>query len=92
MLKPPQIPKKRKRDFGDDDQDDLPILSPNLPVPLRNLCMWAKDALRNGATIHTTLSEEVFGSPRKVYVFRRDIYAMASMKELSGSCIVMYMR
>jgi hypothetical protein len=92
MLKPPQIPKKRKRDFGDDDQDDLPILPPNLPVPLRNLCLWAKDALRNGATIHTILSEQVFGSSRKVYVFRRDIYALANMKELSASCIVMYMR
>jgi hypothetical protein len=92
MLKWPQISKKRKKDFSDDDQDDFQILSPNVLVPLNNLCLWAKNALTNGATIHTTLSEQVFGFPRKTYIFRRDIYAMANMKELSASCIVMYIR
>ena len=82
---------KRKRDFCDDD-DDLQNLPPNTPEPLKKLCVWANEGLRNGATIQTTMSEQLFGSPRKTYIFRSDIYAMANMKELSASSIVMYMR
>ena len=83
---------KRKRDLCDDYEDDLQNLPLNMPEPLRKLCLWANDELRNGATIQTTLSEHIFGSPRKTYVFRSDLYAMANMKEVSASSIVMYMR
>lgn len=88
----PKKPRKRKRDFCDDYDEDLQNLPSNMPEALRKLCMWANDGLRVGATIQTIMSEQVFGSPRKTYVFRSDIYAMAHMKELSASCIVMYMR
>ncbi|PRQ32205.1 putative transposase, Tnp1/En/Spm [Rosa chinensis] len=88
-----KIGKKKRRDMYDDDfdHDDLDILPPKLPLPLKELCQWANTFLKNGVTIHTKLGEEIFGRPRKVAIFRRDVYAMAHMKEISNNIIEMYM-
>ncbi|KAM5546536.1 hypothetical protein ABKV19_002361 [Rosa sericea] len=62
-----KIVKKKRRDMYDDDfdHDDLDILPPKLPLPLKELCQWANRFLKNGVTIHTNLGEEIFGRPRK---------------------------
>ncbi|XP_062015019.1 uncharacterized protein LOC133731647 isoform X2 [Rosa rugosa] len=87
-----KIVKRKRRDMYEDfDHDDLDNLPPKLPLPLKELCQWANIFLKNGVTIHTTLGEEIFGRPRKVAIFRRDVYAMTHMKEISNSTIVMYM-
>ncbi|XP_062021676.1 uncharacterized protein LOC133738229 [Rosa rugosa] len=84
-------PKKRIRDSFDDDNEDLENLPTNLPLPVKDLCMWAKTELMDGATIHTTFGGEIFGHSRKAVIFRRDIYNMANMLEVSGGVIVFYM-
>ncbi|PRQ48818.1 hypothetical protein RchiOBHm_Chr2g0114971 [Rosa chinensis] len=88
-----KIMRRKKKDIYDDFfyHDDLDKLPLNLPPPLKTLATWANDNLKDEITIHTTLGEELFGYPKKVAIFRRDVYAMTNMKEFSGSCIVMYM-
>ncbi|XP_061993652.1 uncharacterized protein LOC133711563 [Rosa rugosa] len=85
------VKKKRREMYEDFDHDDLDNLPPKLPLPLKELCHWANIFLKNGVTIHTTLGEEIFGRPRKVAIFRRDVYALTHMKEISNNTIVMYM-
>ncbi|XP_040361933.1 uncharacterized protein LOC112164156 [Rosa chinensis] len=88
-----KIVKKRNRDiYDDDDHDDLQNLPAKLPLPLKMLCQWANTFLKDGFTIHTTLGEDLFGHPKKVAIFRRDVYAMTNMKEISNGSLVMYMR
>ncbi|XP_061990041.1 uncharacterized protein LOC133708584 [Rosa rugosa] len=87
-----KIVKKRNRDiYDDDDHDDLQNLPAKLPLPLKMLCQWANTFLKDGFTIHTTLGEELLGHPKKVAIFRRDVYAMTNMKEISNGSLVMYM-
>ncbi|XP_040371537.1 uncharacterized protein LOC112184523 isoform X2 [Rosa chinensis] len=87
-----KIVKKRNRDIYDDDHhDDLENLPVKLPLPLKMLCQWANTFLKDGVTIHTSLGEELFGHPKKVAIFRRDVYAMTNMKEILSSSLVMYM-
>ncbi|XP_040367479.1 uncharacterized protein LOC112180552 [Rosa chinensis] len=85
-----KIPNRPQKDMFD-DKEDLQILPSNLPAPLKDLCIWANIGLRNGATIHATFGPELFGHPHKAFVFRKDIYAMTHLLEISGSCIVFYM-
>ncbi|PRQ47017.1 putative transposase, Tnp1/En/Spm [Rosa chinensis] len=80
-------PKKRSKDSFDDDNEDLENLLTNLPLPVKDLCMWAKTGLMDGATIHTTFGGEIFGHSRKAVIFRRDIYNMANMLEVSGGAL-----
>ncbi|XP_061988645.1 uncharacterized protein LOC133712759 [Rosa rugosa] len=88
-----KIVRRKKKDTYDDffDHDDLDKLPPNLPPPLKTLATWANDNLKDGITIHTTLGEELFGYRKKVAIFRRDVYAMTNMEEVSAGCVVMYM-
>ncbi|XP_040361684.1 uncharacterized protein LOC121049161 [Rosa chinensis] len=87
-----KIVRRKKKDIYDEDfdHDDLDKLPPNLPPPLKTLATWANDNLKDGITIHITLGEELFGYLKKVAIFRRDVYAMTNMKEVSAGCIVMY--
>lgn len=84
--------KKRKRQAGGDEEYlDVKKLPADFPAPLKMLWLWAVDALGDGMTIAFNLEEKVFGIKKKAYLFKGDIYALATMNELSGSCITMYM-
>ena len=86
--------KKRKRKVGGDDDGyylDIKKLPANFPTKLKMLWMWAKDALGDEMTIAFNMEEKVFGIQRKAYLFKGDIYSLATMGELSGGTITMYM-
>jgi hypothetical protein len=86
--------KKRKRKVGGDDEDyhlDMKKLPEKFPAKLKMLWLWAKDALGDGMTIAFNMEEKVFGIQRKAYIFKGDIYSLATMSELSGGTITMYM-
>jgi hypothetical protein len=79
---------------GNDDDDyclDLKKLPPNFPAQLKMLWLWAIEALGNGMTIAFNMEDKVFGIQRKAYLFKGDIHALATMSELSGSIITMFM-
>ncbi|KAM5579715.1 hypothetical protein ABKV19_009475 [Rosa sericea] len=87
--------KKRKRteENDDDDEEDLDMTSlpPTIPPSLKAVCSWAKETLRNGNTIVCNFDEKIFGHASKTFVSKHDINNFVTMKEVSGSCICIYM-
>ncbi|PRQ45734.1 putative transposase, Tnp1/En/Spm [Rosa chinensis] len=86
--------KLRKRAEGNDDDEeedlDMQSLPPNVLTSLKIVCMWVKETLTNGKTIICTFDEKIFGKVSKTFVNKMDINNFATMKEVSGSCISIY--
>ena len=77
---------KKKKDVGGfaDDRLDLDNLPPNLPPPLHQLCTWANQSLKNGRTIHTTFGPDLFGYPKKIAIFRGEVYNFTKLMQISS--------
>lgn len=56
------------------------------------LCLWGEEAFKNGRTINFDMEPEVFGNVRKTYIMGTDVRRLASMREVTGNCIVLYQR
>lgn len=96
--------RKKKKQWVNMDDDyydtcDLDNLPTDLPPALKTLSIWGNEFLKNRATIHTKFSEELFGRERnysatihKIAIFRRDLFAVTNVLEVSGDTIVMHMR
>ncbi|KAL6219675.1 hypothetical protein ACLB2K_007434 [Fragaria x ananassa] len=75
----------------DKDDDDLEHLPADLPPALLSLSKWGNEFLKDRATIHTKLSKDLFGTERKIALFRSDLFAFTNVQEVAGDTIVMYM-
>ncbi|KAM5569248.1 hypothetical protein ABKV19_016650 [Rosa sericea] len=87
--------KKKRKEIGEEDSEiefGLVKLAPSLPASLKMLCLWGEDAFKDGHTISFYMEPEVFGYSRKTYILGKDVRRMASMRELTGTCIVVYQR
>ncbi|KAM5584191.1 hypothetical protein ABKV19_003845 [Rosa sericea] len=87
--------KKKRKEIGEEDSEiefGLAKLAPSLPASLKMLCLWGEDAFKDGHTISFYMEPEVFGYSRKTYILGKDVRRMASMRELTGTCIVVYQR
>ncbi|XP_024156138.1 uncharacterized protein LOC112164132 [Rosa chinensis] len=87
--------KKRKIAVEDDDEEediDTASLPPTTPASLIAVCNWAKERMRNAQTIICEFDEKIFGHPSKTFICKHDINNFVTMKEVSGSCIGIYIR
>ncbi|KAL6213052.1 hypothetical protein ACLB2K_012500 [Fragaria x ananassa] len=75
----------------DKDDDDLEHLPADLPPALLSLSKWGNEFLKDRATIHTKLSKDLFGTERKIVLFRSDLFAFTNVQEVAGDTIGMYM-
>jgi hypothetical protein len=56
------------------------------------ICLWGEEAFKDGRTINFDMEPEVFGNIRKTYIMGTDVRRLASMREVTGNCIVLYQR
>ena len=73
-------------------QFSLQKLAPALPASLQMLCMWGEEAFKDGRTINFEMESEVFGYVRKTFIIGTDVRRLASMREVTANCIVVYLR
>ncbi|XP_062014258.1 uncharacterized protein LOC133730738 [Rosa rugosa] len=98
LKKPPKDSaekKKKRKEIGEEDSEiefGLAKLAPSLPASLKMLCLWGEDAFKDGHTISFYMEPEVFGFSRKTYILGKDVRRLTSMRELTGTCIVVYQR
>ncbi|PRQ36411.1 putative Ulp1 protease family catalytic domain-containing protein [Rosa chinensis] len=87
--------KRKKKETADEDSEvqfSLASMAPTLPESLKMLCQWGEDKFRDGRTISFHIEPEVFGYSRKTFLMGSDVRQLASMRELSGTCIAVYQR
>ncbi|KAM5549788.1 hypothetical protein ABKV19_000950 [Rosa sericea] len=87
--------KKKRKEIGEEDSEiefGLAKLAPSLPASLKMLCLWGEDALKDGNTISFYMEPEVFGYSRKTFILGKDVRRLASMREVTGTCIAVYQR
>lgn len=71
---------------------DLPKQDMNLPKSLKLLYRYAERAMLDGETISIDMEEAVFGVAKTVYISQEDVMQFMEMKEISATCIIVYMR
>ena len=87
-----------QQDEDSEVQFSLQKLAPTLPASLKitaslkMLCLWGEEAFKNGRTINFDMEPEVFGNVRKTYIMGTNVRRLASMREVTGNCIVLYQR
>lgn len=64
----------------------------NLPKSLKLLYRYAERAMLDGETISIDMEEAVFGVAKTVYISQEDVMQFMEMKEISATCIIVYMR
>lgn len=64
----------------------------NLPKSLKLLYRYAERAMLDGETISIDMEEAVFGVAKTVHVSQEDVMQFMEMKEISATCIIVYMR
>ncbi|XP_024185678.2 uncharacterized protein LOC112190476 [Rosa chinensis] len=89
--------RKRKKLVMEEDENakvlaSLKSLAPSLPAPLKILCNWGEEAFQDGRAITFEMEYEVFGYQRKTFILGSDVERIASMREVTGNCIVVYQR
>ncbi|XP_040367463.1 uncharacterized protein LOC112179893 [Rosa chinensis] len=85
--------RKRKKLVLEEDENakvliSLKSLAPSLPAPLKILCNWGEEAFKDGRAITFEMESEVFGYQRKTFILGSDVERIASMREVTGNCIV----
>ncbi|KAK9942844.1 hypothetical protein M0R45_008491 [Rubus argutus] len=89
-------PEKRKKLLQENEDSEVQFslqkLAPTLPASLKMLCMWGEEAFKDGHTINFEMDSEVFGYVRKTYIIGTDVRRLASMREITANCIVVYLR
>ncbi|PRQ54700.1 putative Ulp1 protease family catalytic domain, transposase, Tnp1/En/Spm [Rosa chinensis] len=94
-VKKPEKRRKKKVVQEDDlseDEFSLQSLAASLPNSLRMLCMWGEVGFKDGKAITIQIEAEVFGRARKTFILGQDVRRIATMRELTGNCIVIYQR
>ena len=85
--------KKKTYKLVDDVEPELVVeMGANYPSALNRLWTWAKGALADERTVSFQLSQEAFGSTKKMAIYLSDIYSVCSGGEMSGSVIVLFIQ
>ena len=71
---------------------DLASLASKLPPSMAKLCLWSKDGFKDKEVISFDIDYGVFNQPQKAFIEHRDVERIATMTEITGNCIVVYIR
>lgn len=65
----------------------------HVPKQCKLLYRFATETMvASGKVMSSEVEPEVFGDVRRLYILKEDITSLLEMKELSATCLVVYMR
>ncbi|KAM2554568.1 hypothetical protein TB2_018676 [Malus domestica] len=82
----------KKRGNTAEKPQELPKQDLSLPKSLKLLYRYAERAMRDGETISVDIEKAVFGVSKTVSISREVIMQFMEMKEISATCMIVYMR
>ena len=71
---------------------ELPKQDASLTKSLKLLYRYAERAMLDGETISVDIEKAVFGVSKTVSISQEDIMQFMEMKEISATCMIVYMR